>query len=175
MGFTSGVDLARRVSLRQLPGRLRSVAPSAILVPTREVSMGNTISGRLLAIVDALPLAPGMRVLEIGCGPGVMAREMARRMGTGKVVAIDRSTRAIALARTGSVQEMAAGLLEFRQIAIEDLTLGPGDAPFDLAVAVRVGALDGRHPETGLKAHAVLAKVLKPDGQLWVDGRPVSL
>lgn len=131
--------------------------------------MAKDISDRLLAIVDGLPLRPGMRVLEIGCGPGAMAREMARRIGDGKVVAIDRSTRAIELARAGSAPEMAAGTLEFRQSAAEDFTLEPGEAPFDIAVAVRVGALDGRHPQAGVKARAAIGRVLTPDGKLFVD------
>ena len=38
------------------------------------------LSDRLREIVDALPLRAGSRVLEIGCGPGAMAREMAARI-----------------------------------------------------------------------------------------------
>ncbi|WP_421952592.1 SAM-dependent methyltransferase [Pelagibacterium sp.] len=133
--------------------------------------MAQDISTRLLAIVDALPLAPGMRVLEIGCGPGAMAREMARRIGAGKVVAIDRSAKAIALARAGSAQEMASGLLEFRQSAIEGFALETEERPFDLAVAVRVGALDGRHPQAGEKARAAIARALGPASILVIDGR----
>ncbi|MGH8432083.1 MAG: SAM-dependent methyltransferase, partial [Solimonas sp.] len=49
--------------------------------------MATDLSARLLAIVDALPLREGMRVLEIGCGPGAMAREIVRRIGDGHVLA----------------------------------------------------------------------------------------
>ncbi|RDD69020.1 SAM-dependent methyltransferase, partial [Paracoccus versutus] len=37
--------------------------------------MAPRISNRIACFVDALPLVPGHRVLEIGCGPGVAARE----------------------------------------------------------------------------------------------------
>jgi SAM-dependent methyltransferase len=60
--------------------------------------MTNGLSPRLLAIVDALPLQQGMRVLEIGCGPGAASREITRRIGDGHVLAIDRSAKAIAQA-----------------------------------------------------------------------------
>jgi precorrin-6B methylase 2 len=63
-----------------------------------------TLSPRLRAIADALPLRPGVRVLEIGCGPGALAREIACRVGTGgHVLAIDRSPKAIALARAAAL------------------------------------------------------------------------
>ena len=39
------------------------------------------LSDRLAAIVDALPLQPGQRVLEIGGAPGAAAKEVARRIG----------------------------------------------------------------------------------------------
>jgi tRNA A58 N-methylase Trm61 len=55
------------------------------------------LSPRLSAIVDALPLEPGLRVIEIGCGPGAAAREVANRVGpSGHVLAVDRSAKAIA-------------------------------------------------------------------------------
>lgn len=47
------------------------------------------LSSRLAAIVDALPLRPDSRVLEIGCGPGAAARAVAARLVTGHVLAID--------------------------------------------------------------------------------------
>jgi SAM-dependent methyltransferase len=128
------------------------------------------ISPRLAAIVDALPLRPGLRVLEIGCGPGAAARAVARKIGHGHVLAIDRSAKAVALALAASKHEIASGLMSVRRSAIENFELEPGEPPFDLAFAIRVGALDGRHPELERKAHARLARALKPGGALYIDG-----
>jgi SAM-dependent methyltransferase len=132
--------------------------------------MAQKISPRLAEIVDALPLRPGMRALEIGCGPGVAARAVLERIGNGHVLAIDRSPRAIAQARAGSKAELATGRLEFRQIAAEDLVLGSGEARYDLAFAIRVGALDGRHPEANRPAIESIRKVLVRGGHLYIDG-----
>ena len=90
--------------------------------------MAERLSARLLEIVDALPLRPGIRVLEIGCGPGAAAREIARRVGDGYVLGIDRSGKAIAQARAASKDELSSGRLALRQVAAEDLVLGPGEA-----------------------------------------------
>lgn len=97
---------------------------------------------------------------------------MVHRVGDGFVLAIDRSPRAIAQALAGSTAELATGRLAFRCVAIEAFAPDPGDAPFDLAFAVRVGALDGRHPRAGLLARQRIAAALAPDGLLWVDDGP---
>lgn len=131
--------------------------------------MTQGLSERLRAVVDALPLREGMRVLEIGCGPGAAAREVARRVGDGHVLAIDRSSKAINLAIAGSQAEIAAGRLSFSQVAVEDFELASGEPQFDLAFAVRVGALDGRHPEPGRKALVRVASALTSTGCLLVD------
>lgn len=128
------------------------------------------LSPRLAAVLVSLPLAPGKRVLEVGCGPGAMARAMAARVAPGgTVVAIDRSPRAIAQARAAS-QDTAASLLSFRLAAAETFQLEPGEAPFDLIIAVRVGALDGRHQEAGARAWPQLRAALAPGGRIFVDG-----
>lgn len=128
------------------------------------------LSPRLAAIVAALPLRPGIRVLEIGCGPGAMARAMALRVGAGHVLGIDRSAKAVARALAGSPALIATGRLAFRQVAIEDFERAPGEAPFDLAVAIRVGVLDGRHPGREAAALRRLAAALVPGGRLHLDG-----
>ncbi|WEJ81310.1 class I SAM-dependent methyltransferase (plasmid) [Paracoccus versutus] len=136
--------------------------------------MAPRISNRIACFVDALPLVPGHRVLEIGCGPGVAAREVCRRIGNGFVLAIDRSARAIDSAVAGSKPEIASGRLRFRQVAVEDFELLAGEERFDIAFAMRVGALDGRQPEIGQRALERLRAALKPAGRLFIDtGHPV--
>jgi SAM-dependent methyltransferase len=126
-------------------------------------------------VVDALPLEPGMRVLEVGCGPGAAAREVVRRLGDGFVLGIDRSPRAVAQALAASRPDVASGRLAFEVAAVEELVLPPGTPPFDLAFAVRVGALDGRHPALQDQALARLADVLTPTARLFVDtGDPLA-
>ncbi|GGQ29014.1 cyclopropane fatty-acyl-phospholipid synthase-like methyltransferase [Actinomadura coerulea] len=129
-----------------------------------------SLSPRLAEIVDALPLAAGMRVLEIGCGPGAAARAVAARLDGGHIVAIDRSPRAVAQAEAASAGEILAGRMSVRQAAVEDFTLDAGEAPFDLVFAVRVGALDGRHPRAGRDALRRIAAVLGPGGRVFIDG-----
>jgi SAM-dependent methyltransferase len=128
------------------------------------------LSKRLIEIVNALPLRSGLKVLEIGCGPGAMAREISRRIGDGYVLAIDRSAKAIQQAVAGSKTELKSGKLSFRQVAIEKFTLEPDERLFDIAVAVRVGALDGRHPEIEKQVLQNIAKALTRKGKLFIDG-----
>lgn len=131
------------------------------------------LSPRLKAVLDVLPLREGARVLEIGCGPGTLARAMAGRGAV--VLGLDRSATAIRQAKALSTSEIEAGRLAFRQGSIGDFALAPGEAPFDLAVAVRVGVLDGRHPEGEARALAAIAAALTPHGCLFVDGRERAL
>lgn len=132
--------------------------------------MPGALSPRLREIVDALPLQEDVRVLEIGCGSGAMAREIARRIGSGYVLGIDRSERSIVQAIRGSQAEMAAGRLGFRTVAVERFKLEQDEPLFDLAVAIRVGGLDGRHPEIEAEAKARIRAALVPGGMLFIDG-----
>jgi cyclopropane fatty-acyl-phospholipid synthase-like methyltransferase len=128
------------------------------------------LSPRLAAVVDALPLEPHLRVLEIGCGPGAAARAVAARLITGHILAIDRSATAVAQAQAGSVDEIASGRMSVRQAAVEDFLLEAEEEPFDLVFAVRVGALDGRHPQAGEQALRQIAAATKADARLFIDG-----
>lgn len=129
------------------------------------------LSARLAEIVDALPLRPGQRMLEIGGAPGAAAKEVAKRIGPdGHILVIDRSAKGVALTERNAAAEIAAGVLSVRLVAAEDFELLPGESPFDLAFAVRVGAFDGRHPAKGRIARARVAAALAPGGRLLIDG-----
>lgn len=129
-----------------------------------------SLSPRLAAIVDALPLRPGMRVLEIGGAPGAAAKAVARRIGDGHVLVIDRSAKGVELIRRNAANEIEAGLLSTRCVAAEDFVLLHTEGPFDLAFAIRVGALDGRHPQAEALAKERIAAALAPGGRLFIDG-----
>lgn len=141
--------------------------------------MAGDLSPRLAAIVETLPLTPGLRVLEIGCGPGAAARAVAQKIGDGHILGIDRSAKAIALAKAGCKAEIASGRLSFRQVAVEKFVLREGEKPYDIAFAVRVGALDGRHPASERAVLDRIAQALVKGGRLFLDGgnplREVSL
>jgi SAM-dependent methyltransferase len=79
---------------------------------------------------EALGLAPGMRLLDVGCGPGRHARALAAR-GV-EVVGVDISERFVELARDGA----PCGATFVRADA-RDL---PYDAEFDAAISLCQGA-----------------------------------
>src|SRR5919106_6537674 len=110
------------------------------------------------------------RLAEIGCATGAAARAVADRIGNGHILAIDRSAKAVELTRATSATQIAQGRMSVRQVAVEDFELEPDEAPFDLAFAVRVGALDGRHPAAGERALARIGAALTPEGRLLIDG-----
>jgi len=109
-------------------------------------------------------------VLEIGGAPGAAAREVAHRIGDGHVLVIDRSQKGVAQIERNAAQAILEGRLSARHVSAEEFELLPGEEPFDLAFAVRVGALDGRHPRAGVVALRRIAAALTPEGRLFIDG-----
>lgn len=79
-------------------------------------------------LIDAVELKPGERVLDVGCGTGIVARHAARRVGTGGSVAgVDVNPAMLAVAR-----EVSADLdppVAWRQAPADALPFA--DATFD--------------------------------------------
>ncbi len=108
-------------------------------------------------LFDALALTPGMRVLDVGCGPGRHAYELARR---GVIVhGIDISERFIELARADAPPGAT-----FERIDARDLAF---DAVFDVVICLCQGAF-GLMTANG-DDELVLARMsraLRPGGRL---------
>jgi hypothetical protein len=60
--------------------------------------------------------------------------------------------------------------MSLRQVAVEDLVLQADEEPYDIVFAVRVGALDGRHPEAGERALQRIAMATTVGARLFIDG-----
>jgi ubiquinone/menaquinone biosynthesis C-methylase UbiE len=82
-------------------------------------------------LIQAADPKSGERVLDVGCGTGIVAREVASRLGaTGAVTAVDLSAKMLAVARTAAVRE---GLtIEWREGNAEQLPFQ--DGAFDLVL-----------------------------------------
>ncbi len=108
-------------------------------------------------LVTALGLAPGMRVLDVGCGPGRHAYALAER-GI-EVLGIDVSRRFVDLATAGAPAGATFQRLDARHLSF--------DREFDAAICLCQGAFglmtaDG-HDETVL---AGIAHAVRPGGRL---------
>src|SRR5438477_8758118 len=87
--------------------------------------------------LDLLELRPGQRVLDVGCGSGVVTRDMARRVSPGgRAVGIDPSAEFLAIARDLAREAGLDAVAEFRDG--NALALPFADAEFDAALAATV-------------------------------------
>jgi SAM-dependent methyltransferase len=117
-------------------------------------------------LVDALGLAPGARVLDVGCGPGRHAHALGRRGF--EVVGVDISERFVVLARDGAPSGAA---VTFERCDARTLRF---EREFDAVISLCQGAFGlsaGPGGESGAldPDRAVLdgmARALKPGGRL---------
>jgi len=100
--------------------------------------MAQGASQRLVGAMDVLDVQPADRLLEVGCGHGVAVTLVAKRLGDGRIVALDRSETMIAMARRRNAAHVAVGRAEIVAAALEDADLG--DERFDKVFAVHVAA-----------------------------------
>ena len=106
-------------------------------------------------LLDELGVCPGMTVADIGCGVGVVAGWLARRVGPGgSVVGVDRSAEQIALAR----RDAAAQRLDQLSFVVADAyDTGLPRGAFDL-VCCRSLLSHLRRPADALREMSVLLK-----------------
>lgn len=78
-----------------------SPSPAQFAVPAGHYDrfMGRYTPVLAAALADAAGIRPDMRVLDVGCGPGGLTRELATRLGPDSVAAIDPSPQFTAACR----------------------------------------------------------------------------
>ena len=112
---------------------------------------------------DLARIQPGETVLDVGCGTGTLAMDVAPRVGTtGRVCGIDPGDRQIARARSKAARRNLS--IEFQIGVIEHLDFP--DQTFDVVLStIMMHHLSDTLKRQGL---AEIARVLKPDGRLVI-------
>jgi arsenite methyltransferase len=111
----------------------------------------------------ALALSPGEHGLEVGCGIGFLACEMAGEVGSaGHIVGLDNSPDMIAAAQDRAQREGLSARLEF--VVGDAARFGFRSATFDFLVAVQVYL----YVADIERALAEAARVLRPGGRLII-------
>ena len=108
-------------------------------------------------------MQPGDAVLDVGCGTGTLAMEVARRVGrAGRVAGVDPGTEQIARARAKAARRHVP--IEFQIGVIEQLPFP--DQTFDVVLST----LMMHHLPASLKRQglAEIARVLRPGGRLVI-------
>lgn len=120
--------------------------------------MSNSVDEMTERMLDDAGIGAGMRVLDIGCGPGAVSSMLSRRVGNqGHVFAVDRSPQMLELARE-KARETGVSNLTFIEGGF-DVTF-PGHGTLDAAVGRRVLM----YQSDAARAVAQLAQAIRPGG-----------
>src|SRR5262245_20768096 len=115
------------------------------------------------AYLDLLGVSAGERVLDVGCGSGVVTRDIARRVGPGgRVVGLDPSPALLTIARQLADEAGLGDRVELHEGSV--LKLPFPDGSFDGVTCVTVLS----HVPGGEGAVPELARVLRPGGRVGV-------
>src|SRR5688572_26403173 len=113
-----------------------------------------------LDYIDARAGLAGHRVLDVGCGGGLMSEGMARRGG--HVLGIDLAPEALAVARLHALEAEIA--VDYRHIAVEALAES-APAGFDLVTCLEML----EHVPDPSAIVAALARLVRPGGNVIVS------
>jgi ubiquinone/menaquinone biosynthesis C-methylase UbiE len=113
------------------------------------------------AIWQNKPPNPGLRVIELGCGPGFYSRKLAQRFPQIIVTGVDRSPSQVRSARERATAEKVSNCV-FERVNV--LALRTADASFDVLIASRIFTVLPDHQ----RAFAEMFRVLKSGGRCFI-------
>jgi ubiquinone/menaquinone biosynthesis C-methylase UbiE len=124
--------------------------------------MASKPSERFVWAVETLALDPADHVLEVGCGHGVAVSLVCEQLTSGRITAIDRSSKMIEIAARRNREHVARSRAVLKTAALEKADLG--DERFDKIFAFNVAPF-------WLQPHEALGIVrrhLAPDGAFYL-------
>lgn len=120
------------------------------------------------ALFTAARIAPGQRVLDIGCGTGETTREAAQRAAPGHARGVDLSAAMLRVARQRAAAQGSTNV-QFEQADAQTMTLAAES--FDVAIS-RTGTMFFADP---VAAFGNIGRALRPGGRLvqlvWQEPR----
>lgn len=129
------------------------------LDPGRAFGTGGHASTRLcLEALSDPALPPPGRVLDVGCGSGVLAIAALKRWPEAGGAGVDIDPDALEVSRENAARNQVAGRLHFSTAAVEAV-----DGTFDLVLA-------NIQAEVLIPLAAALARRLAPSGRLYLSG-----
>jgi 2-polyprenyl-6-hydroxyphenyl methylase / 3-demethylubiquinone-9 3-methyltransferase len=111
--------------------------------------------------IDSLAPLAGKRVLDVGCGGGILADAMARRGAD--VLGIDLAAKALKVAQLHAI-EAATPSIAYREIAVEALA-EETPAPYDVVTCMEML----EHVPDPAAAVRALAALVRPGGEVIVS------
>ena len=105
-------------------------------------------------------LRPGLDLLDVGCGPGTITVDLARRVAPGRTVGVDRAADVLAQAKAHAAEQCVA--VELRTADVYALDFA--DASFDVVHAHQVL----QHLTDPVRALREMRRVLRPGGVVAV-------
>lgn len=128
--------------------------------------MTTKIPERLSWAVEVLAVQPDEQLLEIGCGSGIAVSLICQQLTTGKITAVDQSSKMVAAAIQRNQNCVAAGRAAFHTSALSNFT----GQPFHKIFAVNVNVF-WLKPAHELR---VIKNLLLPEGSLYLFYEPPS-
>src|SRR3954453_13388719 len=119
-------------------------------------------SERFVWAVQTLALDPAGRVLEVGCGHGVAVSLVCERLTSGRITAVDRSQKMIAMATRRNREHIAAGRAVLKPGSRE--TADFGGERFDKVFAFNVAPFWLQPTE----ALGIVRRHLAPDATVYL-------